>query len=164
MTDHDTVRGYRKVKELAKPYPDIVVIPGVEVSATEGDILMLGIPQLPPKPWTPENIIHFAKENNGITIAAHPYRSPGLGDTAADYDLDGIEVLNGISSPGANKMARRLAEATDLPGVAGSDAHRAEELWTVYTEVEASSHVNDILKAVKKGMVRVAYTRGSIRF
>jgi hypothetical protein len=41
-----------------------------------------------------------------------------------------------------------------LPGVAGSDAHTPDQLWTVYTEVQASLDVDDILNAVKKGLVR----------
>jgi hypothetical protein len=51
-----------------------------------------------------------------------------------------------------------------LPGVAGSDAHNANELWTVYTEVQASSNMDEILEAIKKGLVRVASVPKSIRF
>jgi hypothetical protein len=51
-----------------------------------------------------------------------------------------------------------------LPGVAGSDAHNVNELWSVYTEVQASSDVDEVLKAIKKGLVRVFPTRKSIHF
>lgn len=164
ITDHDTVRGYQKVHKLASPYQDILIIPGIEVSAAGGDIIILGVAEPPPKPWIPENVIDFAKENDGVAVAAHPYRAPGLGDSARNYDFDAIEVLNGISAPHVNKMAKNLAKAMGLPGVAGSDAHRPDEMWTVYTEVEASSDVHEILEAIKKGLVRVASTRKSIHF
>lgn len=164
VTDHDTTRGYLRVKELARPYPDILVIPGVEVSTTGGDIIILGVPRPPPKPWTPENVIDFAKENDGLAIAAHPYRPPGLGDTATNYDFDAIEVLNGISPRQANRRAEKLAKAMDLPGVGGSDAHRPDKMWTVYTEVQASSDIQDMLRAIKKGLLRVGSTRKSIPF
>jgi len=164
ITDHNTTKGYHKVRKLASAHEDILIIPGIEVSAIGGDIIILGVAELPPKPWTPENIINYAKEQNGITVAAHPYRAYGLGDSARNYDFDAIEVLNGISTPQANKMAQKLAKTMGLPGVAGSDAHRANELWSVYTEVQASSNTEEILKALKKGLVKVASTGKSIHF
>ena len=164
VTDHDTVEGYHKVQKLASAYPDILIIPGVEISAVGGDLIVLGVTELPPKPWTVENIIDFARERDGLTIVAHPYRAPGLGDQARDYNVDAIEVLNGASTPHINRMAENLAKTTGLPGVAGSDAHRVHELWTVCTEVQASSDIDEVLRAIKKGLVRVVSTRDSIRF
>jgi predicted metal-dependent phosphoesterase TrpH len=164
ITDHNTTKGYHKVRELASAYEDILIIPGIEVSTTEGDIIILGITEPPPKPWTPKNIINYTKQQNGITVAAHPYRTYGLGDSAKNYDIDAIEILNGISTPQANKMAENLAKTMGLPGVAGSDAHRADELWSVYTEVQASSNTEEILKAIKKGLVKAASTKKSIHF
>jgi predicted metal-dependent phosphoesterase TrpH len=164
ITDHNTAKGYYKVQELASPYQDILVIPGIEVSATGGDLIVLGVAELPSQPWTIENVIDFARERDGLVVVAHPYRAYGLGDLAKNHGFDAIEVLNGISAPHVNKMAENLAKTMDLPGVAGSDAHRADELWTVYTEVQASSDTDEILKAVKKGYVRVAYARKSIHF
>ena len=164
ITDHNTIEGYHKVHELASPYEDILIIPGVEVSAVEGELIILGVTELPPTPWAVENVIDFAKERDGLVIVPHPYRAYGLGDLAKNYDVDAIEVLNGISEPHVNKMAENLAKAMGLPGVAGSDAHLADELWTVYTEVQASSEIDEILKAIKKGLVKVASTRKSIHF
>jgi len=164
ITDHNTTKGYHKVRKLASAYEDILIIPGIEVSTTEGDIIILGITEPPPRPWTPENIINYTKQQNGITVAAHPYRAYGLGDFAKNYDFDAIEILNGISTPQANKMAQKLAKTMGLPGVAGSDAHRVDEMWAVYTEVQASSNTEEILKAIKKGLVKVGYARKSIHF
>jgi predicted metal-dependent phosphoesterase TrpH len=164
ITDHNTIEGYYKVHELASPYKDILIIPGFEVSAVEGELIILGVTELPPKPWTVENVIDFARERDGLVIVPHPYRAYGLGDSAKNYDVDAIEVLNGSDRHHLNKMAENLAKAMGLPGVAGSDAHRADELWTVYTEVQASSEIDEILKAIKKGLVKVASTRKSIHF
>ena len=72
--------------------------------------------------------------------------------------------MNGISTSHVNKMAEALAKAMDLPGVAGSDAHHTHELWTAYTEVQASSDIDEILKAIRKGSIRVASTGKSIHF
>jgi len=158
ITDHNTVQGYQKVLELASACKDILIIPGVEVSAVEGDLIILGIAELPPKPWTVENVIDFAREREGLIVVPHPYRAYGLGDSARNHDVDAIEVLNGLTSRMYNRMAEKLARTMNLPGVAGSDAHTPDQLWTAYTEVQASQDVDEVLKAIKKGLVRAAYT------
>jgi len=165
ITDHNTVEGYYKVQQLASAYQDILIIPGVEITTAErGDLIVLGIAELPPKPWTVEDVIDFARQRKSLIIVAHPYRAYGLGDSAKNYCVDAVEVLNGVSPPHVNKMAENLARAMGLPGVAGSDAHNVDELWTAYTEIQASLDVDEILKAIKKGLVRVASTEKSIRF
>lgn len=164
ITDHNTTEGYEKVRTLASAYPDILIIPGVEISTFNGDLIVLGVAQLPPKPWTVENVIDFAKERNALTIAAHPYRAYGLGDLTKKYAVDAIETLNGASQSHVNKLAEKLAKEMGLPGVAGSDAHNLNELWTAYTEVQAFSNLDEILKAIKRGQVRVVSTQRSIHF
>jgi len=108
ITDHNTVEGYYKVREQASTYEDVLIIPGVEVSTVNGDLILLGIAELPPKPWTVKNVIDFAKEKGALTIAAHPYRAFGLGDLARKYDVDAIEVLNGNSPPNVNRLAENF--------------------------------------------------------
>ncbi len=164
VTDHNTVRGYYKVRELASVYEDILIIPGVEVSTVNGDLLLLGVAEVPLQPWTVESVIDFARSRGGLVIAAHPYRAFGLGDSAKNYSIDAVEVLNGGCPRQLNILAEKLAKMTGLPGVAGSDAHRKEELWTVYSEIQASTDLEDILKAIKRGLVRVSYTEKSIHF
>ncbi|MEM3596843.1 MAG: PHP domain-containing protein [Candidatus Bathyarchaeia archaeon] len=165
ITDHNTVEGYYKVRELARAYQDILIIPGVEVSTTEGDLIVLGVEEFPPQPWTVREVIDFAQQNGGLVIVAHPYRAYGLGDSAKGYPVDAIEVLNGVSSPAVNKLAENLAKTMGLPGIAGSDAHSVEELWTAYTEVQAALDVDEVLRAIKGGLVRVSSSAGrSIHF
>jgi predicted metal-dependent phosphoesterase TrpH len=126
--------------------------------------MVLGTEEMPPSPWTVESVVDFARDRNCVSVVAHPYREYGLGDLARNYKVDAIEVLNGNSSPSANKLAQDLAKLMDLPGLAGSDAHQPSELCTVYTEVQASLDVDEILKALKKGLVAVPSIRGSIHF
>ena len=164
ITDHNTVKGYYKVRELASTYQDVTIIPGIEVSTVDGDLLLLGVAEVPPEPWTVENVIDFTRSMGGIVVVAHPYREFGLGDLAKDYKVDAIEVLNGGSAPQFNVLAEGLAKEMGLPGVAGSDAHRAEELWSVYTEIQASTDLDEVLKAIKTGLVRVGQAENSTRF
>ncbi len=164
VTDHDTVKGIDTVRQLAAPYPDILIIPGVEISTPNGDIVILGTAELPPKPWTIENVVDYAKDNCCVSVAAHPYREYGLGDLARNSKVDAIEILNAASSSSANKQAHDLAKSMRLPGVAGSDSHKPSELYAVYTEVQASLNVDEILHAIKKGLVTVSQTGKSIHF
>ncbi len=164
VTDHDTTRGIKVIRQLASAYPDILIIPGVEISTPQGDILVLGTEETPPNPWTVENIVDFARENGYISVVAHPYREYGMGDLARNYKVDAIETFNGASPLQANKQAQDLAKLMGLPGVAGSDAHQPQELCTVYTEIDAAMNVDEILKAIKKGKVRVPPAGKSIHF
>jgi len=164
ITDHNTLEGYYKTKELASAYKDILIIPGTEITTPNGDLVILGTTEMPKEPWTITSIIDFAKERDALIIAAHPYRAYGLGELAKQYKLDAIEVLNGTSTPIVNKLAEELAKEMGLPGIAGSDAHNSEELWTVFTEVQASLDVDEILKSIKKGSVKVSSAKKSIHF
>jgi predicted metal-dependent phosphoesterase TrpH len=164
ITDHDTVEGYHKVQELASAYSDILVIPGIEIGTPLGDLIILGTDEAPRKPWNVIDVISFAKEKDGVVIVPHPYREYGLGSSAKLYAVDAIETLNGSTSFQANKLAENLAKEMGLPSVAGSDAHNVDELWTVRNEIQASLDVDEILKAIKKGLVKPFSTGKSIRF
>jgi predicted metal-dependent phosphoesterase TrpH len=164
ITDHNRVEGYYKVKQLASAYPDVLIIPGVEITTFEGDLILLGVAELPPKKWTVENVIDFARENASLVVVAHPYRAHGLGDLTRKYDVDVIEVLNGVSPSHVNKMAENLAKQMGLPGVAGSDAHHVDELWSVYNEVQAAFDIDEILNAIKRGSVKAISAGKSIHF
>jgi len=164
ITDHGTVDAIKPAQELALAYPDILIMPGVEITTTQGDIVVLGTEQLPPMPWSVENVVDFAKDNGCVSVAAHPFREMGLGEYARDSGVDAIEVLNGKSLYSTNKQAYALAKSAGLPGIAGSDAHKPSELYAVYTEVDASLNIDDILAAIKKGSVSVSLASKSIRF
>jgi predicted metal-dependent phosphoesterase TrpH len=164
VTDHDSVRGCRATVELASAYPDILIIPGVEITTPQGDMLVLGTEELPPRPWTPQVVADYAKKIDGVSIIAHPFRQYGMGELARNVKVDAIEVLNGGSSSGANDEARELAKSLGLPGTAGSDAHQFSELFSVNCTVDASLDVDSVLRAIKKGSVSTQVTRGSIRF
>ncbi|MCS7096449.1 MAG: PHP domain-containing protein [Candidatus Bathyarchaeota archaeon] len=164
ITDHNTVKGFHKVRDLAAAYSDITIIPGIEVTTVDGDLIILGVAEVPPEPWTVGNVIDFARDAGALVIVPHPYREYGLGDAARNYRFDAVEVLNGGSANQANAMAENLARELGIPGVAGSDAHKLEELWSVYTEIQASASLDDILEAIRKGLVRVARFGKSIYF
>ena len=155
ITDHDTIVGLEETTKLAASYPDILIIPGVEISTPEGDILVLGTKKLPRKPWTIENILNFAQSNGAVSIVAHPYREYGMGDLAREFKFDAVEVINGESKVSANKMAQTLSKEMRIPGIAGSDAHEPSEIGSVFTQIDASFNIKEIIRAIKKGLVSI---------
>ena len=164
ITDHDSVRGCKTTVALASAYPDILIIPGVEISTPHGDMVILGTEELPPRPWTPEAIVDYANSVCAVSVVAHPYREYGMGDLAENYRVDAIEILNGGSTAGENSQAKELAKRLGLPGTAGSDAHRVSDLFSFYSKVDASLDIEEVLKAIRKGSVSVQASTGSIRF
>jgi len=79
ITDHNTLKGYFRVQKLASIYEDLTILPGVEVSAEEGDLIILGVEETPKIPTTSSSAVDFAKACGAVIIIPHPYRSMGLG-------------------------------------------------------------------------------------
>ncbi len=161
VTDHDSVRGTKPTMELAKAYPDVLIIPGCEISTPRGDMLVLGTTELPARPWTPENVADYAKSIGGVSIVAHPFRTYGMGNYVLKLKVDAIEVLNGGTSRDGNAQAKEMAKAMGLPGTAGSDAHQVSELFAVHNKIEADLNVDSVLKAIKKGLVSAHLSTGA---
>jgi predicted metal-dependent phosphoesterase TrpH len=154
ITDHNTLDGYFQVNKLANAYEDVVVLPGIEVGTEKGDIILLGVEEKPKTPTTLDSVIDFAKTTDGVIVIPHPYRSLGIGDLAMDVEAHAVEVLNPTATSEENIMAQNLARARKLPGVAGTDAHSPEELWTTFTEMDTPPDRESVLNTLKKGAVK----------
>jgi predicted metal-dependent phosphoesterase TrpH len=161
ITDHNTLDGYFQVRKLANVYEDLVVFSGIEIATEKGDVILLGIEEKPRLPATLGSAIDFARATDGIIVIPHPYRSLGIGDLAMNVDAHAVEVLNPTATSEENMMAQKLAETRNLPGVAGTDAHSPEELWTTFTEVEAQPDCESVLNAFRKGSVESFAVRSS---
>jgi len=160
VTDHDTLEGYFQVRKLATVYQDLLVIPGVEATTTEGHFILLGIEEKPPYMSTLESVVDFAIERAALIVIPHPYRADrGIGDAAERIQADAVEVINPSASLRENRLAEKLAKARSLPGIAGSDAHNPSQMWTAYTEVDAEPDIDSVLNAIKKGRVKAVSIR-----
>ncbi len=159
ITDHNTVDGYKQVRRLAEAYKDLLIIPGVEVATQKGDLILLGIDENPPAFQPLEDTVDFAKQRHAVIVVPHPYRISGIAEAAERILADAIEIMNPWASPEQNRLAEQLAKARGLPGVAGSDAHEPESLWSNFTEVDAEPDVSAVLKAIKSGRVKAFSAR-----
>jgi len=166
ITDHDTIAGSRKAKQLARSF-GVEVIVGEEVSTAEGHLLALFIEhELAPGRPAAETIA-AAHAQGGLCIAPHPFdRSvPSLGAAGlrercagpcqGHLPIDAIEGLNaGViwSQRGSNRLAQRLAADRNLPTVGGSDAHSLATIGRAYTVFPGTS-ADDMYRAIQRGQV-----------
>ncbi|MCD6408878.1 MAG: PHP domain-containing protein [Candidatus Verstraetearchaeota archaeon] len=157
ITDHDAVSAIKEAERLAY-HMDLLIIPGVEVTTSQGDIIILGL-RSPPILKDAWQLINEAKKQGGITIAAHPFdpERNSLMELCFDLNLDALEVLNAKSKSYANREAQRAAQLLGKPGVGGSDAHRVEGIGAAFTEVCCNDFtVNSVLQSILKGEVRAS--------
>lgn len=150
ITDHNTVKGALKLKTK-----DIIVIPGIEVSTSDGHLLGLNITKPITKKLGIEETIEIIHDYGGIAIAPHPfsfYKSPPSRNVS---NYDAVEVMNASSIPFSflTHLSRQFAKDLDLPQTGGSDSHYAPEIGLAYTVVDSCSDVDEIVSTIKKGNV-----------
>lgn len=155
ITDHDTLEGSFEAGQLIRERElDLRLIPGVEVSTSEGHLLALGVTKLPPAKRNPQETIDFVHQWGGIAIVPHPYHLFRHGMFKIP-NCDAVEVYNSKHIFGiANAWAKRQAQKRGLPMVAGSDSHIANTVGLGVTEICVDDGC-DVLKAIKAGRTRI---------
>lgn len=132
---------------------DVTVIPGIEISTTDGHVLVIG-PNPPARTTagtlTPEEAIDIAHDRGCAAIVAHPFRNSSV--RKFDLPFDAYEV-NGKRSVAIDHL-QQLANSNGLPLVGGSDAHYPFEVGRAYTEIEAEEATPEaVVDAVLDGRV-----------
>ncbi|MFW6038512.1 MAG: CehA/McbA family metallohydrolase [Candidatus Saliniplasma sp.] len=153
--DHNTLEGYRKIKDTDTP---LIVVPGIEVSTEEGHVMAIGVQEEIGKQATIAEAIDKIEEQGGIAAAPHPYRYwSGMGEENLFANKwTAIEGLNGRSWHSKNLKARKAAEKLELPIIGGSDAHRLKTVGKAYTVFDPLDSWEDVLCQIKKGNVDAA--------
>jgi len=151
ITDHDTVEGAFKMARET----DLLVVPGIEISSSNGHIVGLNLGEsIPPKLGVDETLdrIH---EAGGIAVACHPAAFfKGSLERHVSSRFDAVEVINSSAFPFKRSVerGREIASECGIPGVAGSDAHYGPEIGCAYTIVEADREVEETVEAIRKGL------------
>lgn len=154
ITDHNTVAGLPEAEKFSKD--GFLVIPGIEVSSADCHIVGLGVSKSIPQGLPAKETVERIRDQGGIAIAAHPFalgRRPGLVRKA---EFDAIEVLNSRALFFSNPLAHRYAERNKISLVAGSDAHRSDEIGLAYTSVDCEPKVDHVLEQIKTGRASVS--------
>ena len=132
VTDHDEIRGGFEAQQMAPQY-GIEVIPGAEVSTSDGHLVALFIKTLPPAGMSIIDTLLNIGEQGGIAIAPHPFNNlpnslnleavlGALHHPIAKGPLKGIETYN-FGTHSFDKVARKLSVFLPFAKVASSDAH-----------------------------------------
>jgi predicted metal-dependent phosphoesterase TrpH len=167
ITDHDEIAGALKAMEIAPNY-GVEVIPGIEITTAEGDLLAFFIEEKVDAGLTLIETVLRVRELGGVCIAPHPMAG-GMGmkslsarsilkalrNPHAAETLIGIEIYNATALDRmSNHYARILANRLDIARVGNSDAHVVDAIGLGATEFEGNN-ATDLLLALKNKTTKI---------
>ncbi len=167
ITDHDEIAGALNALELAPKY-GVEVIPGIEVTTAEGDLLALNVTGKVERGLSLIETVLRVRELGGFCIAPHPMAG-GFGMKSlsaysilrALRNMDAARTLIAIETYNAttidkmsNHYARILADQLEITQTASSDAHVVEAIGLGATEFDGHT-TQDLIDALHTGNVRI---------
>lgn len=164
ISDHNTVDGTSEVLQKTRN-ADILAIPSIEISSTQGHILGFGCEEMVPQGLSPSDTIDRIHDLGGLAIVPHPYcfyRHGLLHKTDyKDLKIDAIETKNARFIVGyCNRKANNLSKKENIPSLGASDAHYYKFVGDCYSLVKAEKDIDSILKAILKGKIE-AHGKGT---
>jgi predicted metal-dependent phosphoesterase TrpH len=168
LTEHQVLWDPREMDNLARE-GGIKIFRGNEYTTNQGDVLVFGFYEDIKELLLIQQLRDKVKNAGGYMIAAHPFRgfkTFGIGQLQMTVEqaskrkvfeyVDAIEIQNGKLAPDENDMARRVAEKLNLPGTAGSDAHRIDEIATAVTVFENDiRNENQLVEELQAGRFEI---------
>jgi predicted metal-dependent phosphoesterase TrpH len=167
ITDHDEIRGALLAEQLAPQY-NLQVIPGVEITTAEGDLLALNIRSLVPAGLPLIETLQQVGALGGFCIAPHPTASSFSMKSLSAFSirralqaslpkrvLVGIETYNATAiDRECNTAAGILAESCGIARTGSSDAHVLTAIGLGATFFPGKTPA-DLLAALWTGSTRV---------
>lgn len=162
VTDHNTVEGALEARALAEADPTLPrVIPGIEVSTADGDVIGLYVRAAIPRGLSLEESVALIRRQGGLVYLPHPFDLIRRGTIAsrvreqAAATADVVEVLNGRSlSCLAVRNSALLACRHGKPRGAGSDAHGPREVGRAFVTVDRQPSPGDLAQLVRGGELK----------
>ncbi len=153
ITDHNTVKG--GLEGLKHSSEDFLVIPGVEISTSDGHILALNVKENIPKGLTASETVDKILDLNGIPIVPHLFRNmSGIKENKLKLlkeKINAIEIFNSCSLPQSNLKTAKVAKKYNLGGTGGSDSHIPEYAGEAYTLVDSTDlSLDSIISYIEK--------------
>lgn len=172
LTEHQNPWSPGEVEELMKA-GGIRVFQGNEITTNQGDILVFGYDREVKGVVPIQDLRKEVEPVGGLMIAAHPFRGFllfGISQLQLDLEqackrsvfqhVDGLEIHNCKVTDPENDMARRVAERLGLLGVAGSDAHRLDEVGKCVTIFEREIRAGqELIEEIRAGRFTVEVRR-----
>jgi len=161
ITEHDETWDDWEITDLQAHFPEIRIFPGVEIALGDDrsqHLLVLGTSdrdylRLP----TADEIIRLAREQNHLTVLAHPYRWPASPPEILSGPVlpDAVEFRTNNTPPGADAEAARAAVRLGLPTVNAGDVHSLEMVNRFWIETfEPLAAADDIISAIRSRAYR----------
>ncbi len=157
ICDHDTTYG---LKSMHDDDLDLIIVPGLEVSARGAHILCLQPSDIIKPGLSISETVDAIHVQGGTAVLAHPYsllKSWVNINEAKSAKFDAVEVANSAQWPFDYIMSQneKLAANLRLPTTGGSDSHIPETIGRSYTVVDTESRkIDDVLKAIKAGRTK----------
>ena len=173
LAEHDAIWDPDEVEQLARD-SGIVILRANEVSTNHGHVLVFGYEErIEGVLAVLDELCAEVSRAGGLTIVSHPFRGFllfGVAEFQMSVEeacertvfqhVDGVEIANAMVREQGNDMARRVAERLELIGVAGSDAHRLDEVGRCVTVFERQiSTEQELIEELRAGR----FTTGSLR-
>lgn len=154
VTDHNSIAGARAAQALD---PERIIV-GEEIMTTRGEILAAFVTEEIPAQLTPLETIRRLREQGAFISVSHPFDELRQGGWK-EPDLleilplvDAIEVYNSrCMRPIFNQRAKAFAEAHNIPGTVGSDAHAAFELGRSLLVLDQFQGPEEMRKVIRQG-------------
>jgi predicted metal-dependent phosphoesterase TrpH len=151
ITDHNSIRGALRCKELA---PELIIV-GEEIQTTCSEFLAAYVTKEVPRDLEPKEAIKRLRDQGAFISVSHPFdphRGWQLRNLMEIIDLvDAIEVFNArCYKPEWNLQAFEFAEIHGLHGTVGSDSHSLYEIGgarIVLPEFNSADELRDIIGA-----------------
>lgn len=145
ITDHDRLT-------MIRPAPaDLILVPGAELSTEWGDLLALGISELPDADLSVPEMIGSIHSQGGVAVVPHPFSDAPYAMNERLFDVldlvDGLEVTSPKRSVD-NRRARKVAAQNRKARVGGSDAHSLADMGRGWTACD-SPDVDGLLEAIR---------------
>lgn len=136
ITDHDVIEGALEAVELAPQY-GIEVIPGIEITTADGDLLAFNLQRAPaPRRGLIDTLLDVG-EMGGFCVAAHPMAGGWTMKSLSAYAIRqvcrheraarillGLEAFNATTlDRDSNTWSNNLADRLGLAKTGSSDAH-----------------------------------------
>lgn len=150
ICDHNTVEGslcaIQRSRELNL---SLIVIPGIEISTSDGHLIVIGIRENIQPDLPVSETIMIARQKGAVVIAPHPFKKNSIG--YASKDVDAIETFNSRCMFGENERAKELALSLGKPEVGGSDSHLLSTIGLGFTHIDALRNESSVLDSIRKG-------------
>lgn len=158
ITNHNTVTFSEDLKAYAQAR-GVLLIPGVEATIEGRHVLLYNI-DVPAERIRTFADLRGLRGPGWLVVAAHPFFPSAIclrKRLLQEIDLfDAIELSHFYTRwIDFNRPAIRLAQEVGLPVLGTSDSHLARQFGTTYSLIEADPTVASVLRAIRKGRVRV---------